>query len=205
MRYLRKYRNAFILLALALSLSACSRKEIHPELKSLLREEFQRRPKATAQDVYKLLYQGEFGVSQILHTPSAAKEYLILEAASQPKTSDVPLIEACSADGKVIRVNLRPFISKNLSLDSLFLCMAESAEQIHGSRERMKRIWQHVGELVDRDEAPIPKSAYEAMCDTLTKYSFPAMHHSREYTLAYRPSYRVVLRSVFEKYFRTAH
>ena len=52
--------------------------EQHPII-TLIDSHLERYPRMQIQDVYKMLYQGEFGVQHILHNPDAARNYLTAE------------------------------------------------------------------------------------------------------------------------------
>ncbi len=188
------------LLLITIILFSCSKTPKHPELARFIQNEFETHPKMNIQDLYKFLYQAEFGPNHILDNPVAAKEYLALEAASK-SNNNIPLKESCSADGSLLRINLQTFKEKNLSLDTLFLCLEESARRIHGNETHFKETWKHVGELIDELSIPIPLESYKEFTKMIRGKNYLPVHHSREYTIEYHPSYRVVVKSVFEKYF----
>jgi hypothetical protein len=193
--------RTFLILSAGLLLFGCAKKPQHAELAAFINREYEAHPRMEMADLYKLLYQAEFGPGHLLANADAAKEYLLLEAKSRGPNSSQPLTEPCSPDGSVIRVNLAPFLARNLSFDDLFTVMKESAGEISGSEKSLRSTWRQVGELIDAFAIPFPKERYQEFSKFVQDYKFPEVHHSREYTLEYHPSYRVVKKSIFEKYF----
>ncbi len=184
-----------------LLLAGCGKKPLHPELAAFINREYNAHPKMELADLYKILYQAEFGPEQMMRNPEAAMEYLRLEAQSRGADASIPLTEECSPDGSMIRVNLAPFVAARLSLDSLFAAMRATAATAGGSGARLRGRWKEVGELVDAYAVPFSRESYQDLTRHLEQGNYPETHHSREYTTAYRPAYRVVRKSLFEKYF----
>ena len=79
-----------------------------------------------ATDFYKLLFQGVFGVGHIMG--SAAWNWLRKETESVDLEGhpEEPLLEGVSADGSMVRVNLRPYLKRGLPLEDLFEAMEKS-------------------------------------------------------------------------------
>jgi len=92
---------------------------------NLISEHIKLRPAARAQDIYKLLYQGVFGVSHFLS--NKAWKVLVEEAnrINLEEHKDDPLIEPASPDEKIIRVNLRQYIKSGGDLEKLLKVMKE--------------------------------------------------------------------------------
>jgi len=193
-------RSVAILAAL-LILAGCSKEPLHPELAAFINAEHNAHPRMSIADVYKLLYQAEYGPRHIVQNPSAAREYLSLEAKSRGPNPSQPLTEACSPDGKIVRINLAPFLAKNLSFEKLFRVLEESAAEINGSDAELRATWKKVGELIEAFAIPIPKESYQEFTRYLEENKYPEVHHSREYTTEYHPAYRVARKSIFEKHF----
>src|SRR5512143_881752 len=126
-------RRILAVVTAGILLAGCAKKPLHPELAAFINREYNAHPKMELADVYKILYQAEFGPEHMMKNPAAAKEYLLLEAKSRGADSSLPLTEQCSPDGSMIRVNLAPFLARNLSLDSLFAAMSETAAGNRGA------------------------------------------------------------------------
>ncbi len=150
-----------------------------------------RRPLMRATDVYKLLYQGIFGVGHIMG--EAAWERLQEEAGRIDPEDHLwePLIEGVSADGSMVRVNLRPFLRRRLSLDGLFKVMKETAVW-EGVAEDFLRGWRDFNELVEVGIIAVDKGELERLNRELDEDGIRPRHHSEAYRDVYYPAYRVV-------------
>jgi len=166
-------------------------------------------PALGIQDVYKLIYQGIFGPEHLLSAD--AKSYLEKEFAALTDESSTtePLIENISTDGEVVRINLRQFKLKKLSLEKLWTVMLISEKELRSgnSAESFEKAWEEFGKLVLKKELNFDPAELEAFNKIITdarklsNKGYPAVHHSEEYRQIYKPSYRVVKKSVFREYF----
>jgi len=157
----------------------------------------ERRPLMRATDVYKLLYQGVFGVGHILG--GDAYDRLLNEARNlnlvdQP---DEPLLEDASVDGSMVRVNLRPYLRRGLPLDKIFNTM-KATEPLEDAGEFL-RLWGAFKHLVKSGRLNFSGEEIEMLDGGLRGGGCPPRHHSEEYRRAYSPSYRVALRRELER------
>ena len=118
-----------------------------------------------------------------------------------PRFAGEPLWEPCSDDGSMIRVNLRPFVERKYSVEDLVNAMMETAAKVKGDRMRFEANWSLVRGLIEQGSLEIPPAAFEKFTQEIKAKNFPYIHHSKIYEERYKPAYRVVLRSAFEKYF----
>ena len=150
-----------------------------------------RRPLMRSTDVYKLLYQGVFGVGHIMGEEAWER---LQEEVGRIDLEDhlwEPLIEGVSADGSMVRVNLRPFLRRGLSLDSLFKAMKETAV-LEGAAEDFLRGWRAFNELMEAGIIAVDKGELERLNRELDEEGIRPRHHSEAYRDAYYPAYRVV-------------
>jgi len=155
-----------------------------------------------ATDIYKLLYQGVFGVGHLLG--ESARQRLEAEARTLNLDDhfEEPLIEEVSADGAMLRVNLRPFLRRRLQLDGLFSAMLESAHE-EGKADDFLEAWSVFKHLVDSGDLIFDEKEIEELDRQLEGGGCPPQHHSEIYRRTYNPAYRVVRTSVFERMFST--
>lgn len=166
----------------------------------LIRRHLDRRPQTTATDVYKLLYQGVFGVGHLLGEGASRRleaETRALRLNDQPGE---PLIEVVSVDGSMVRVNLRPYLRRGLQLDRLFSAMEASAQE-KGRVEEFLEAWNRFVELVSSGRLMFDEDEIEEVDRDLKLSGCQPRHHSEVYRRAYTPAYRVVKRSVLERVF----
>jgi len=170
-------------------------------VEALLKEHVQRRPLMVATDVYKLLYQGVFGVGHILGAGARARLMDEAEAISLTDHPEEPLIEAVSPDGSMVRVNLRPYLRRGLPLESLYEAMLKTAE-IEGDPDEFLEAWDIFKELIEDGKTSINRSDVEALDRAIEEEGVRPHHHSEAYREAYYPAYRVMRRDALEKILR---
>ena len=167
------------------------------KVKALLLEHRERRPLMRGTDYYKLLYQGVFGVGHIMGDGAwgwLTKEADGLDMDDQP---DEPLMEAISADGAMVRVNLRPYLRGGGSLEELFEAMKETA-LVEGSLEKFMEAWSVFLGLVDEGLIDVDSGELSALVEELRSEGVSPHHHSGAYREAYSPAYRVVRRETLK-------
>ncbi|HTW92534.1 MAG TPA: hypothetical protein VMH22_12610 [bacterium] len=174
-----------------------------------------RYPLLRAQDIYKLAHQGVFGPGHIISSAGAARRSLREEVAALQVRSPndecrmpEPRFEPLEPEGKVVRVNLRPLLARGgrmrdergrhgtggTDIGWLAEALVESARRVKGDPERMRR---RLAAAVRwcRGRLPRQAAALERLAAVAAESGYPALHHSRTYARAYRPAYRVILRS----------
>jgi len=166
-------------------------------VEALLREHFERRPLMRATDFYKLLFQGVFGVGHILG--EGARGRLQGEAASIDIQDhpEEPKIERVSADGSMVRVNLRPYLRQNLSLDRLYEAMEESSKET-GIPEKFLYAWSVFHKLAVSGSIQVDLGELDSLNQELKEKGPSPHHHSESYRDAYYPAYRVVKREALD-------
>ena len=157
----------------------------------LLLEHRERRPLMRGTDYYKLLYQGVFGVGHIMGDVAwgwLTKEAEGLDMNDQP---DEPLVEAVSADGAMVRVNLRPYVREGRSPEVLFEAMKTTA-LVEGSPGEFMEAWDVFMGLVEEGQIDVDPGEFAALVDELGVEGVSPHHHSAEYREVYSPAYRVI-------------
>ena len=167
----------------------------NPDIR-IIKMHIERHPQAQPRDVYKLIFQGVYGVGHIISVK--AMEYLREEAGriSIEEYPERPLIEPVSPDGSMVRINLRPFMRRNLSLDSLFRVMTASADT-KGDDGMFLRLWSIFVNLVETSEIDMDLEKIREIQDSIELKGIKPLHHSESYRQAYYPAYRVVKRDLF--------
>lgn len=167
--------------------------------RAFLVEHLRRRPRMEARDVYKLLYQGVFGVAHIMG--EKAWERLREEAERVDLTDhlDEPLVEPVSVDGRIVRVNLRPYIRQGGDLRALYRAMLESSEH-EGDPTEFVSLWGMFKEAAAEQDLDFDDETIRLYDRSLEEAGPEPRHHSAIYREAYYPAYRVVTRRIFEEY-----
>ena len=164
-------------------------------IEALLRGHYERRPLMRATDFYKLLYQGAFGVGHIMG--DAAWDWLRKEAGGIDLSEHLgePLVEDVSADGSMVRVNLRPYLRRGLPLEDLFEAMKKTAPQ-EGPNELFLEAWGVFKDLAASGEVQVDSGELERLEEELLRDGPSTHHHSEAYREGYHPAYRVVRREL---------
>ena len=169
----------------------------------LVREQGRLHRNLGIQDVYKLLFQGVMGVGHILEDRERAWRALEneFEGLDASEFLGEPLLERISADGGVVRLNLRPFKRLGLSLERLFEVMLRSAERIGADKDRCVRVWKRLIELVKAGKSDFDYTRLIEFDGVVRAGGYPPVHHSRAYAKANKPAYRVVQKKAYQEIF----
>jgi hypothetical protein len=168
-------------------------------IKSLILKHFKNRPLMRATDGYKLLFQGIFGVGHIIDEGAQLRLKEEAEAINKSDYPNEPLFESVSADGSIIRVNLRPFMRCGLSISKLYNAMVESMD-IQGSSEEFLFAWSILNELASSGMINVDAEEINCINEELREKGPKPHHHSVPYRNAYYPAYRVVEKKTLENY-----
>jgi hypothetical protein len=176
----------------------------------------QRYPLLQARDVYKLVHQGVFGPGHIITSAAGARRALVDELAAlqvQSLTSKVqrqtePEFEPIDPGGRLVRVNLRPFLRegggrkaeggrvreerrRHVGCDWLVTALVESASMKGSHLQMARRLSAAIGWC--RASLPVQAAELEEIAARARDANYPAFHHSPAYRRAYQPAYRVVI------------
>jgi hypothetical protein len=168
------------------------------EFSAVLARHFQTYQALTLQDVYKLIYQRVFGPEHSITNLAVARERLYLEILQLPQTpSTLPLVDPLSPD--LCRVNLQPFLHSGGSVALLWKAFRRTTRAFQpGTLDDLLRTWRwFVGTPWARRYAP---ESIEQFWQCMATASFSAVHHSRVYTMAHTPHYRVVSRTLLHEH-----
>jgi hypothetical protein len=167
-------------------------------IEALLREHLERRPLMRATDVYKLLFQGVFGVGHILSEGAWKKLEEEAESLDIDDHPTEPSIERVSADGSMMRVNLRPYLRVGFPLDRLYEAMEETSKD-RGATEKFLFVWSVFYELAGSGDMEVDGEELDSLNVEIVKKGPRPHHHSEPYRVAYYPAYRVVKREALER------
>jgi hypothetical protein len=143
-------------------------------------------------DVYKLLYQGILGPEHMIHSSEVFIERLQDEWNGLDTENDDPVFETIRPDGKLHRVNLRPYKAMGGSLENLADACLETAKIRWGTKDELVSVW-HQLTTANRELgwATVYLDEVEPFSLWLQLIKFPPVHHSESYRNSYRPAYRL--------------
>jgi hypothetical protein len=168
-------------------------------------------------DIYKCLHQGEFGVGHTIDNAEGFKARLyqeIMHGRTQTTVRE-PAVETVSADGRMLRVNLRAlkgFFINDVAgaVDDLAWACMESARITRGDSARFFETLDRFKMLNQDGEIAVAGYVFTFPGEVVDRFLFevrqlmhrirqvPVFRHSERYRQLNRPSYRVVERSVLE-------
>jgi hypothetical protein len=157
----------------------------------LLDTHLARYPLMAPQDIYKLLYQGILGPEHLAAKPEAFAARLLAEYAAVSPVAEEPLYEPVRPDGRLLRVNLRPFKSRSGDPDRLLAACQAAAAAHWGTPDELRVAWATVADACRAGRWRHLGEA-ETFSAWLDAHDYPAVHHSPQYHEAYRPAYRLV-------------
>jgi hypothetical protein len=167
----------------------------------ILLEQALLRPKWQLQDVYKLVFQAALGSEHAAPGEAAAWQWLEQEIAclgAGPAGKPVgqpadPPLEPISPDGRLARVNLRPYLASGGSPDGVLKAFLRTAALWQGRRDTLQQYLGWAIELVESGETGLQPVEAKTCFQHLAEAGYPPAHHSSIYRELYRPAYRVVL------------
>lgn len=160
--------------------------------RAVIVEHLQSYPGMEVRDIYKLVYQAAMGAEHAAPDRTVARRWLEQEIASLPEASPEPLIRPLSADGSLVRVDLRTYLASDGDLESLLDAFLGTAERVGGSHRRLRRLWGYVESMASDAEIPFASTDLQAFYSEMESQGFPAVRHSDLYKQRYKPAYRVV-------------
>ncbi len=164
-----------------------------PELIDLIREHQQTKKNFEIQDAYKLIYQSVYGIGHILSEPALARQALVREFDSIAPSDAEQLIERISPSGDMVRLNLRPYKSRDGNIDLLFQAMLRSATATPGSPEKFLVWWNQFKHAVFEGTLNFDKEDLKIFDNELQLSNYPVVHHSLAYRESNHPAYRVLI------------
>lgn len=160
----------------------------------------EKHPAMTLQDIYKSFYQDRFGPGHMISDRASAMEYLQYELSLEDCSEADIEIEAVGDEGNYLRIPLglvkNGTISRELLLDAFLL----SAEGTQTDKEAWKAEWPHIAAAAAEYRIDGLGSDLRSLDSLLALPGGDyAVHHSRAYSEAYHPHYRIVSRPVYEE------
>ncbi|MCD6204811.1 MAG: hypothetical protein J7L22_04025 [Candidatus Marinimicrobia bacterium] len=164
----------------------------------VINDHLQMYPKMLPDDIYKLVYQGMLGPGHLGTERLRIENYLKQELSSVEPDADADLEEVISPDSLYIRINLKKMKAMGLSEEMLVNAIIRSVKKAPHTKSEFIRTWRKLVQMVESDKIRIDKQNFSEFNTYIIENNYPVVHHSEIYKQTYTPSYRVVLRSVWE-------
>lgn len=181
------------LVAQARSSAGAGRGAAATGIRRIVARQFARYPSMQPQDVYKLAFQAAMGSRHAGLDSAMAAGWLDREIAALAEGPAEPIRDTISPDGRMVRVNLRPYLAAGGSREALLRAFVGTARTFAGSVPRLRRELAEIERMAAAGEIPLPRAALHGYFERMRAQGYPAVEHSDAYASAYHPAYRVVL------------
>lgn len=151
-------------------------------------------PELRIADAYKWLFHATRGGEHAIADETAVRQWLDQEwAALGPPQSGEPLWTPLTADGRVGRLNLRPFKAHGGSADDLHAAFLASAKSFDADPARFRAAWRALGRALEKHpQGHLTRAEWNRLDALARPDGYPARHHSPEYEQTRAPAYRVL-------------
>jgi len=158
----------------------------------LLSAHLARYPAMQLDDIYKLLHQAALGPGHAVDNPAAARKRLDEEMAALGEAPAELLQDVISADGRLGRVHLRPYLESGGNPDTLHRAFVETANSYPASPDKLAKFCGCLGDLAATGGIPFTREEVLSYFEKIARDGYPVVHHSEAFRRAYHPAYRVV-------------
>jgi hypothetical protein len=171
------------------------------KIKQFIEFELSHYPKAQLTDLYKNYFQDAYGPGHLIHDTTGAGAYLDREMQDTEWT-DTLIWQALGIHNDYYRVNLILVKKGILPRDTLLLGMVESASLARKPDiKSWKEEWAGVLAVIKELHPELPRLAEdEKLIDETLSNGNVVMHHSKTYEEEYNPHYRIIHRTVFNRW-----
>ena len=151
-------------------------------------------PEVRVADAYKWLVHATRGGEHAVASAFAARQWLDQEWATLgPPQPDEPLWVPLADDGRIGRLNLRPYRAQGGAPEPLLAAFLASAESFDASPSRFRAAWNALGRaLKQNSQGYLTYSDWRRLDREMRAQGYPALHHSPEYEQSRQPAYRVL-------------
>ena len=153
-------------------------------------------PESTLQDVYKAFYQEHFGPEHMISDTAAVRNYLEYELAHCDDQVGHLYYESIGLDGGYVRVYLKAVTDGLITAEELLQAFLDSAVARQEFQVEWSTIWNSIIDIIDELKPGFGNEERELLRDASLKNQ--AVHHSKAYSTAYHPHYRIIDRTIFE-------
>jgi len=170
-----------------------------PSLLDFSVEQWKATPEMRVEDAYKWLFHACLGGEHAVTSEAGPRGWMEREW----KTLTPPLphekeVVPLRPDGKVVRVNLRPYRARGGDQEFLLAVFVASAREFRGDKREFVAHWHALGTRLHRGKIGRLNYPDWVRLDREAKRDgYPAVEHSEAYLAKYRPAYRVVLGSLY--------
>jgi hypothetical protein len=127
-----------------------------------------------------------------LGNEAKARAFLMKEWNAVKADINEPLSDPICPNGKMIRINLRPYKALHGDLETLWIALIESAKITSNNPDFIKTLWGQFKDSCKNQVFHFDPKDLVLFDKKLEKRNYPVMHHSKIYREKYHPAYRVI-------------
>ena len=144
-------------------------------------------------DAYKLIYQGCMGPEHAITSPDAVKQWLDKEWEEIEASTQDGLYADVTVHTPIYRINLRAAKAFGITKDQILKEFIDLAQTFPKRPDLLRQIWAELTTQIKAGKELVndPQDLAE-FNRTIEDNNFPAVHHSPEYRVINKPSYRLV-------------
>lgn len=151
-------------------------------------------PAMRIEDAYKWIFQATRGGEHAIPDTASAKKWLDSEwsVAAKPLQGESLWTPLCP-DGSIGRLHIRKFKAADGNEDDILRAFLNSANRFENKPEIFISTWLEFGKRLK--QAHLGKLTYKhwkKLNEKMKAENYPAIHHSKAYEKAFRPSYRIM-------------
>lgn len=178
---------------------ACTSAPRDPEASAIRRiilAQVRRHPRMEPRDLYKLLHQAAMGSEHVMEDTVGVRLWMERELVTMGEGPVEPMIDTIAPGGRVVLVELRPWVAAGRSTDSLLAAFIRTAGAIRPDTALLDRYLSVADSVAAEGALPFRAPVWRELVEAQRRGNYPAVHHSDAFILAYRPAYRVVAGSL---------
>ncbi len=151
-------------------------------------------PEVRIEDAYKWLFHATRGGEHAIENEIATLKWLEKEWTTlTAPLPDEPLWVPLTPDGRIGRLNLRPYKAQGGDLLALHHAFVAGAASFNARPNDFLQAWRALGRaLPTTPDAPLTQADWKQFDARMRAKKYPACHHSAAYQQARQPAYRVL-------------
>lgn len=164
------------------------------DLLSFSLDAWKREPDMRIEDAYKWLFHATRGGEHAVSDEEVPRRWLDREwpTLTPPQNNELLLVPL-RPDGRIVRLQLRPFRSAGGDKEKLLRAFVASARAFKGDTRGFVSVWNELGEeLKRRNRGNLTFIDWKRLNQEVTSAKFPAIDHSEHYEKFMKPAYRVL-------------
>jgi hypothetical protein len=195
-------KKALLVLFLSCSFGLFGQQFDALSIRAAIERQIETYPKSTLQDIYKSFYQDRFGPGHMITDTASTRRYLMRELSEMSKVSTV-YYEPTGNEGRFVRVHLSAIADTLITTEQLLDAFVRSANADKAENNDWEAEWNCIVGVITKHGIILNDFDKDVAMLSEASRNDQAVHHSRAYTEAYHPHYRIVERSIFENELRS--